>query len=963
MSQRVGSGQGAGVQTERTTVRSYEVNPLMPASLQTVPPWYEGGSFRHTSRLLVGVVPGATLLLTVTGTTMLTAILAGILSTLLARYLNYSWASMMLTVCHVIFLEMVNVYCMAPLIWRSVLNLPLYAIFHVFIAVTGILWWMHEEEFQRQDPRFVILLERTMFSVYPALSVTMVTWISGILLGRHALPFVVLISGIVAFSLYLVPLQSSFTKPNTPSSVAMIQHRFVVWLYAALLMTIPAVTYAAISYHPSLQSFLVLALLLASPPFLLSLLEAQGLGQWFGLGPSIVQILRMLSGVVVLVLVSACVSLAQPSSLLPLLLLPVLLLTMALISFADHAPSATLTLVVGGVLAVLYTVAFADLPWFITHTSSFLYIPLSVLQVLLWTMALVGVALMTLWSRMTPGVVAVYNAALVICEFILTGDDVYPLSISMVTSIVAIVTFWRLYVVGRLSLTVSLVAMCMHVTKLSLLFPCAHSSSPLAASLLPCCSTFLTSFLLLRLLLFDHTPSLGSGQLLTYSALILVGLLLSVDTILSPIWASLTHSLPSSPSLLATVLGVVALYVNYGLTLLDPRDRPPYVSSLPPSLGVMAALLWLLQPEFNITELAGSVMVALSGGEEYPLLFYLAAWKNLLTWLMLFSSVFALIQLCFSGFSLLTVASSSLLGVLTGFLSAISLLQSPPEEDGSLLYAAMLGLCGALCGRVCSAHSNNTGPAHNNTGPAHSNTSLLLDRIMAAVLLFLFLASYAMEWLTFPQYYFPGQTLLDRYAMPCTLVIAACSLVLAVVFRIEMYLRMEQPYLPMVANIMCVVFFVTGSMQQLHQQWETMVLLTSLVFLLSQPDGFLRPKRSFVFVAPCLIWSILFLYGISLLHLLPYLFRALQYPINTYTAGRVSEMLFLLLALPGHALFLFSLWTDRPSLVSLRYQMLLVMPHALLPQLGSTLAATILGSLGIFSFCLVIISEHALAKS
>ncbi len=67
------------------------------------------------------------------------------------------------------------------------------------------------------------------------------------------------------------------------------------------------------------------------------------------------------------VLVSACVSLAQPSSLLPLLLLPVLLLTMALISFADHAPSATLTLVVGGVLAVLYTVAFADLPWFITY--------------------------------------------------------------------------------------------------------------------------------------------------------------------------------------------------------------------------------------------------------------------------------------------------------------------------------------------------------------------------------------------------------------------------------------------------------------------------------------------------------------------------------------------------------------------------------------------------------------------
>lgn len=98
--------------------------------------------------------------------------------------------------------------------------------------------------------------------------------------------------------------------------------------------------------------------------------------------------------------------------------------------------------------------------------------------------------------------------------------------------------------------TVCLVSICVHVTKLSLLFPCAHSPSPISDSLLPLCSTFLTSFLMLRLLLRDRTPFLGWGQLLVYSGLLFVGLLLSVDTVLSPIWASLTHNLPSTPSLL-----------------------------------------------------------------------------------------------------------------------------------------------------------------------------------------------------------------------------------------------------------------------------------------------------------------------------------------------------------------------------------------------------------------------------
>lgn len=45
--------------------------------------------------------------------------------------------AMMVSIGHIFLVEVVNVYCMVPLIWRSVLNAPLFAIFHIIIAVNG----------------------------------------------------------------------------------------------------------------------------------------------------------------------------------------------------------------------------------------------------------------------------------------------------------------------------------------------------------------------------------------------------------------------------------------------------------------------------------------------------------------------------------------------------------------------------------------------------------------------------------------------------------------------------------------------------------------------------------------------------------------------------------------------------------------------------------------------------------
>lgn len=79
----------------------------------------------------------------------------------------------------------------------------------------------------------------------------------------------------------MVPIQSSFAKPQTPTDVGkifiilathfplydscmdfqcivgLVQHKVVVWIYFALELSIPAVLYSALSYDGSLVSMLV----------------------------------------------------------------------------------------------------------------------------------------------------------------------------------------------------------------------------------------------------------------------------------------------------------------------------------------------------------------------------------------------------------------------------------------------------------------------------------------------------------------------------------------------------------------------------------------------------------------------------------------------------------------------------------------------------------------------------------
>ena len=110
---------------------------------------------------------------------------------------------------------------------------------------------------------------------------------------------------------------------------------------------------------------------------------------------------------------------------------------------------------------------------------------------------------------------------------------------------------------------------------------------------------------------FSSSPFSISPQILIYSGLLLVGLLLSVDSVLSPLWASLTHHLPSTANLVGEE-NTSAVTDNQNLLLSSPSLPPPFFLSLlslfsPSSLlplSLPLPLLSFLSPSHSLFSLS-----------------------------------------------------------------------------------------------------------------------------------------------------------------------------------------------------------------------------------------------------------------------------------------------------------------------------------------------------------------------
>lgn len=146
-------------------------------------------------------------------------------------------------------------------------------------------------------------------------------------------------------------------------------------------------------------------------------------------------------------------------------------------------------------------------------------------------------------------------------EYILVSDGVYPPHIAMVTGAFASILFWRLFVSQRMTSSLSALNVCVHLSKLSLLLPPStlHSSTP-SSLVIPSIATVLILYPLLQTVLFEPKRSVSNPELLVYSGLLLVGLFLSVDFVLTPVLSMFTHRLPTTATLLGEMKCALHVY-------------------------------------------------------------------------------------------------------------------------------------------------------------------------------------------------------------------------------------------------------------------------------------------------------------------------------------------------------------------------------------------------------------------
>ena len=688
----------------------------------------------------------------------------------------------------------------------------------------------------------------------------------------------------------------------------------------------PALVYAAFNTLLSFHHAMIFGLLVISPLFGMTLLESQGIFQWIGLGTKTVQLLRWVTGGIVLLLVSVLLCALQLPTFLPLFVVPIIFVKLVLVSSLEDSTTIFTSqwkLGIVSTLTLLYLVAFLFLPWSISYNLSFFSMPLSLFQLLMLALSLCSLYMVVCWKQLTGNVWLLHTAIFIPFEYILIADGVYPVYLSLATGAFASVLFWRLHVCQRMSPSLAALNTCVHLGKLSLLIPpTSFHPSTLSLSLVPSIATTLILFPLLHTILFEPKKSVSSPQLLVYSGILLVGLFLSLDFILTPVLTMFTHTLPTTSTLLAIICAVVGAFVQQSLSH-EHKPVGHHQSLLAPSLLIFAMVLGVLQPEFSMEELTESLQLVLSSLQQYdvPEVVRLSAWSNLTVWVEVLCALILLGVLGTRRNKAAVVCAATLLGVAIGLNSALSLSYASPVSLVGITYGTVCGLLGVLLAR-----------AYITTTPGNA-----VDQIVFAATVLFSVFLYCLEWSN-PNW---------KRMVPCTKTLMVEAIVLATTFRVKKYQQKDLSYLPFISNMCCVVFFALSFLSPIHPSFETSVVFASAIFLLVQPDGFIIPYTTSIFLPPSLLAALIGLYCSALSN--PHLFEHF----SQARWATVAEMVSLVAVIPGHLVFLCTLWMDKSIKMSTVIVLMLVAPNTFLPQFATSNASTLIGCTGLLMFCLL----------
>ncbi|XP_019849258.1 PREDICTED: uncharacterized protein LOC109580479 [Amphimedon queenslandica] len=772
----------------------------------------------------------------------------------------------------------------------------------------------------------------------------MVAWMSVMMVGKEVLPVTLAITGLFLISLFVVPLQSSFVKPGTPLDDGLILPRPIGLAYLLLISMLPGIIFSSInSVHmfSDFEDLFLCQLFFTGPVFVLSLLESQGIFLWFGnVSERTILLTRWGFGILAMAALSLYLNYVPASTDIPRLAVPLIFSFIALLSTLSSQGYDFRFIIGMVVLNVILVLTLAlQLPWEVQYNFSLVSLPLWALQLLLVLLMIGSLVLLLGWQKDLTLLWPTYHAVFVGCEFIMNSEGIYSLSFLLITGFAAVLLCLRLHTVGRLPLPLTILCVCLHVLKLSHFLPDSTSFST-SSSFLSLFGLMLTAVSLLKLF---SSESLSLKLLLSFSIVLAVGLVCSIQLLVVPLLISITHTPPTSSDLAAFIVLFVGILLQY----FTPRLKSGKSSSLivvkylPPSLFFLATLLWLLQPEFNLFEINDAVSVVILHevnvnkylgrivtSEQLSLL----AWTVVMKWLVVLYSLMIVasvsFKLCFPELML-----QAALSLFCGSASVLFSLQFGHHTPFSFL-GILYGVSGLIGGFLLSLILLKK-----------SGTPTWFEGLLLFLLTCLCMITLTCEWGSLPSH------VNEPVSIPSASLFLLLFVSIAVVLKAKSL--SGKPLLPFLCNASILIAFLIAVCLELPLKLEKalVVSLSSCLFLLLQSDGWIvSTKRvSNLFLAPSLVASSLTLFIISFFRIVDDL--SIQMTIMTSL-----ELICLFACIPGQVKFLYSLWKGLPLRLSVFKVLFYILPNAFLIQYGGSVNV-VFGSTVVLAFSLLAVSE------
>ena len=804
-----------------------------------IPDWVLIRPFQYNGRVLATALPGLFLVLSLAGELLLTVIVIGAIVLHLIDSVGPTAKRQTLIAFLFIFVavQLSIIYSAIPVVWISIFNVIILVILNMFVVLTGGWILLQFPALLLEEPVLAEMIELSLFTIYPAVSVTLTSWMIGTVLSTNYLHYVVIIHGFLLLRLFITPNQPSFRKSNYREKQTGIAYVIGAPEIALLLLAysiVPTVIFVLCNFWNLTKYSIIIELVfvISTPLFLASFLELRSWAEHAGIPYKIISVIRWIGGFITLTVTCAMLMQTKSSTLVPWLL-PVTILNVFLgsVSNSKNYAMKAFTLLLAVVVGVMYTLAIMDaIPWHLDLPN----IDLSWISILLITCAVLSIACFivanTRNKQLLSTLLICNMASVVYVEYTLSQHQLCSPPLLVATTSCAVYLLTRLYNAEVIAWHAAWIGTALHSIKI---LPLLHglNSDSIEPTLIRSACILFAVLVITKLIFFEKRTEMPVLIVYQYVLAICASVMLLYLSVLQKLWLTLLPSPPTvqdATSMFIIICSAICLKLTfYHVSHLRHVRKANILVMI---AGLMALIL---QPRIPTSVL------------------------EIVDWFIIISSCIALMtaigMLPPSQNGGILFLQSLMVGIAAGVHTCQYLLGPQVSFTHSALYSGICTLCAFIVYSIW--HWN---LAKGSRGGATKMPNVTLQFVVLCIVTVL---TFIVEVSTLPM----GKITLSSLALPCTQLNCVVYLVIAVLFKVHrVWQQSTDPFnytagnIPTLMNISAILCYLLAILNCPIEPWEIWNCTCAVVLLLLEKDPIVLPslpaqKQSGLLVALCMV--------------------------------------------------------------------------------------------------------------